>query len=615
MARTKHESLTIFFPFYQDAGTVKKMISDAYHFGRQLADDLEVIAVNDGSRDGTLKELNKMKKEFPHLIIINHKRNKGYGGALISGIKNSTKDWVFYTDGDAQYHLDELEKLWNRRVGYDVVNGYKLYRNDSFARRFLGSVYRNLTRFFFKFPIRDIDCDFRFMNGKLLRSLDISFESGAITVELIEKFALRKAKFKEIGVHHYERVYGRSTFFTPRRVFRKMGDEVKLFISLRQNSFVIKMARKFCTIFQNHDLRYVAALFFITRIAVIIFGAMGYHILFEQEKILKPMEIGDFFKFEEVWDRWDSKWYIRLAKEGYPQHEFSAEKETTWGFMPLYPLLIRTGSHIFNSNFFLIGTVISNISSFLAVFFIYKLASERFGVGRKVILALLLSAGSYFLSIVYTEGLFLLLVSLVFYLSYKKKFILSALFAGLASVTRTQGILLLLIPFLELILKRELLERKIIKVIVSMLIGITPMLIFTTYLYITCGEPFAFLESQKVWGTVVFIPFQPFARFLVGKAYLMDYINTFFWIINIVIFALNIKKMPFSYIVFSSLYFLSCIGNEAVYGATRYLLVLIPAFLAVSFAKRNVYIAYLLINVMFLSFAIISFMNSTLIFQ
>ena len=228
------ESLTIFFPFYNDAGTVEKMVSEAYKYGLELTDDLEVIGVNDGSSDTTLKELEYMKEKYPSLKIINHEKNRGYGGALLSAIKNSTKYWVFYTDGDAQYHLDEIEKVWNLRNGYDVVNGYKLHRSDNVLRKWVGLSYRRMMKSFFKTPILDIDCDYRLMKGDILRSLDLKCTSGAITVEIVKKLSLKTNKFIEVGVNHYSRVYGKSMFFTPTNILRTFRDELKLLKELRR---------------------------------------------------------------------------------------------------------------------------------------------------------------------------------------------------------------------------------------------------------------------------------------------------------------------------------------------------------------------------------------------
>lgn len=210
------------------------MISEAYYYGHKLTNDLEVIAVNDGSADHTLRELKQMRKQFPGLKIIFHKKNRGYGGALRSGISNTTKKWVFYTDGDAQYHFDELEKLWLMRVDCDVVNGYKLHRSDNIMRKMVGSLYSRAIKRIFKTPITDVDCDFRLINGSILRSLELKCSSGAITVELVKKLYLKTSNFKEIGVNHYPREYGRSTFFTLVNILKTVKEELILLKEFRR---------------------------------------------------------------------------------------------------------------------------------------------------------------------------------------------------------------------------------------------------------------------------------------------------------------------------------------------------------------------------------------------
>jgi glycosyltransferase involved in cell wall biosynthesis len=221
-------SLSIFMPFYNDAGTVEFMVDSAYKYGGELASDLEVIAVNDGSEDHTLEVLHKIQSKYPCLKIISHEKNRGYGGALISGINHSTKDWVFYTDGDAQYHLDDLQKLWAAKQGNEVVNGYKISRSDNVIRKAVGTSYSFALKVIFKTPIKDIDCDYRLMNGGMVRSLNLTCTSGAITIELVKKLQQKRARFSQIGVRHYNRIYGQSTFFTPANILKTFKDEFKL---------------------------------------------------------------------------------------------------------------------------------------------------------------------------------------------------------------------------------------------------------------------------------------------------------------------------------------------------------------------------------------------------
>ncbi|MES2809054.1 MAG: glycosyltransferase family 2 protein [Bacteroidota bacterium] len=222
------DSLSIFMPFYNDAGTVEFMVDSAYKYGGELASDLEVIAVNDGSADHTLQVLQKLRSKHPSLKIISHEHNRGYGGALISGINHTTKNWVFYTDGDAQYHLDDLKSMWLLKDSSDVVNGYKLSRSDNVVRKAVGSSYSLALKLIFSTPIRDIDCDFRLMRGDMVRSLNLACTSGAITVELIKKLQQKNAKFSQVGVSHYNRIYGQSAFFTTANILKTFKDEFKL---------------------------------------------------------------------------------------------------------------------------------------------------------------------------------------------------------------------------------------------------------------------------------------------------------------------------------------------------------------------------------------------------
>ena len=70
--------------------------------------------VNDGSTDGSAAVLDGLVAVEPRLRVVTHDRNRGYGGALLSGFAAATKQWVFYTDGDGQFDPAELELLVQR---------------------------------------------------------------------------------------------------------------------------------------------------------------------------------------------------------------------------------------------------------------------------------------------------------------------------------------------------------------------------------------------------------------------------------------------------------------------------------------------------------------------
>ena len=107
----KKFSLSIFFPCYNDYGTIGTLVLSADKVARSYTDDYEIIVIDDGSTDGSRKLLKELKKRHDKLKVVFHDRNRGYGGTLKSGFANATKELVFYTDGDGQYDIAELAKF------------------------------------------------------------------------------------------------------------------------------------------------------------------------------------------------------------------------------------------------------------------------------------------------------------------------------------------------------------------------------------------------------------------------------------------------------------------------------------------------------------------------
>lgn len=231
----KLKSLTIFFPFLNDEGTVEKAIKDAYFYGKRAALDLEVIAIHGGaSIDKTFEVIKEQKKKHKDLIIIDKSDNDEGYAVIKYGFKKASKDWVFYTDGDLQYDLNDLPKLVleQRKTGADVVNGYKTQREDNLLRRFAGSGYKLFTKLLFNPPIKDVDCDFRLIRKGLLDKIELNRRDSSITTELITKLEEAGAKFTQIPVSHYKRSYGKSNYNVFGLFAEKFVGDIKLRIKM-----------------------------------------------------------------------------------------------------------------------------------------------------------------------------------------------------------------------------------------------------------------------------------------------------------------------------------------------------------------------------------------------
>ena len=233
----KLSGISAFFPAYNDGGTIASMVVSALMTLRDCADEYEVIVVNDGSADYTGELLDELARiHAPHVRVVHHGRNRGYGAALRTGFAAAGKDWVFYTDGDAQYDPRELRRLVAecaaRGGQVEVVNGYKISRNDPWYRLVIGRTYHHLVKALFGFKLRDVDCDFRLIRRAVFNTVTLRSDSGTICLELVKKLQDAGARFAEVPVHHYHRAFGQSQFFNFRRLWRTMVQLVGLWREL-----------------------------------------------------------------------------------------------------------------------------------------------------------------------------------------------------------------------------------------------------------------------------------------------------------------------------------------------------------------------------------------------
>jgi glycosyltransferase involved in cell wall biosynthesis len=232
-AAQKPAGLSVFFPAYNDAGTIASMVIMAVQAARQLTPDFEVIVVNDGSRDATGRVVEELAGIYPQVRVITHARNRGYGGALRSGFAAAQKPIIFYTDGDAQYDPAEMSLLWrDMQPGVDLVNGYKISRSDPLHRILIGRLYHHLVKALFGLRVSDVDCDFRMIRRAIFDGVELESSSGVICLEMMKKIQDAGFRIVEVPVHHYHRAYGKSQFFNVPRVFRTAFDVLRLWWAL-----------------------------------------------------------------------------------------------------------------------------------------------------------------------------------------------------------------------------------------------------------------------------------------------------------------------------------------------------------------------------------------------
>ena len=175
---------------------------------RNLADDFEIIIVNDGSHDGTGELADALAAEHAEVRAVHNHPNLGYGGALQRGFREATKDWVFYTDGDGQFDFEEISGLLPLLETYDIVSAYRVNRCDSMIRKINAWAWTTLVNLVFGMRIKDIDCAFKIFPRELFDRIEMRSMGALIDAEILAKAANLGYTIGQLGVHHYPRGAG-----------------------------------------------------------------------------------------------------------------------------------------------------------------------------------------------------------------------------------------------------------------------------------------------------------------------------------------------------------------------------------------------------------------------
>jgi mannosyltransferase PIG-V len=194
----------------------------------------------------------------------------------------------------------------------------------------------------------------------------------------------------------------------------------------------------------------------------------------------------------DVWARWDSVYFLRIAEHGY-----HAALKTDAAFYPLYPGLMGLAGRVFGGHYILAGIGVSLAACLAAFVLFYRLAEERLGAdgARRAVLYLAVFPTALFLQAVYSESLYLLLSIGAFVLAERRRFSWAGLVVGLALLTRP--VALALIPALALIAWRS---RDRGRALASLAVAPVVFAAYPLLLWQQTGHPWQFVHAQGLWN-------------------------------------------------------------------------------------------------------------------
>jgi glycosyltransferase involved in cell wall biosynthesis len=220
--------LTFFFPAFDEEENVEQTADLALEKIAPMVDSIEVLIVDDGSRDRTPQLADALAAADPRVRVY-HQPNRGYGGALKAGFRNARGELIAFSDGDLQFDLDELRLLLDRlddqeKRPVDAVIGWRIKRRDPPHRILIAKTYNAIVSLAFGLRVRDIDCAMKVFRREVFEGLRLDADGPFLSAEMLIKLRARGVRMAQVGVHHYPRAAGTNTGASFRKILRTFRD-------------------------------------------------------------------------------------------------------------------------------------------------------------------------------------------------------------------------------------------------------------------------------------------------------------------------------------------------------------------------------------------------------
>jgi len=207
-------SLSVIIPAYNEEESLKAFLPEVVSFCKDRG--YRLIVVDDGSQDGTWKLLRSFEAENG-LTAIHHKVNRGYGGAIKSGVRAATTDYVITIDADGQHLLEDIERLHERIIASqaDMVIGNRDGNPQSLYRKTGKNLIRRIARLLMPLHVKDINSGMKIYDTALAKKyIRLCPDSMAFSDTIALAFIGNRHLVDEMPISLRPRARGTSTIGT-----------------------------------------------------------------------------------------------------------------------------------------------------------------------------------------------------------------------------------------------------------------------------------------------------------------------------------------------------------------------------------------------------------------
>jgi len=206
--------LAVVMPAYNEEANIETVVDEWVRELRRLGIAFVLLAINDGSTDGTGATLQRLAERYPGVVTPVEKRNAGYGQALRTGYFLAVERglaWTLQIDSDGQCDPRFFSAFWNGREEADAIFGLRRTRDDGFSRTLISAACRIATRAVCGVDLRDANVPYRLMRTRVLEPAlgripdDFDMQNVALTLALKRDPSLR---WKYVAIHFRKRTGG-----------------------------------------------------------------------------------------------------------------------------------------------------------------------------------------------------------------------------------------------------------------------------------------------------------------------------------------------------------------------------------------------------------------------
>ena len=329
--------------------------------------------------------------------------------------------------------------------------------------------------------------------------------------------------------------------------------------------------------------------FVASRLVIVFLGALGVAFLTDQHAG-SVGGIGTALDLKATWNKWDAVWYERVATHGYTFELDTKKGQAAAGYFPLYPMTIRLILSVAPSlSFFWVAVVISNLATLLAFVLLARELVPRDDLVGRVMAVMALSAASFYLSIPYTEGVFLLCVVGTMVATRHRRYELAGLIAGLAAVTRIHGLALIAVPAFACLLDATApSSRRWTRTALTIAIFAVPFAIYMAYQAQVLGSPIAFLQRQEMWQNPAPYPFRAIVGLYDYPKRINGWIHGFTWFLYVGLLIRYWRRLPIGEALFCAGVLFISTQQDMFQGIYRYVMPLVPLTLAIAQDRDNI---------------------------